>query len=139
MTNDPSRPPADRTRAHPDERFAPPAQAFDLDAAARELSAEPPGGSQRHRQKTLYRHGNSTLALFLFPAGTGLREHRTNGTVFIHVVSGRMTVTAQGERHELSAGRVLVMAPDVPHDVHAEQDSRMLLTVSLEPKAPQQP
>jgi hypothetical protein len=26
------------------------------------------------------------------------------------------------------------MAPDVPHDVHAEQDSRMLLTVSLEPK-----
>ena len=135
MTQDASQP-TNRSRTHPDERFAAQAQQFDLDVAAGELAREAASGSQGHRQKTLYRHGNSTLAMFLFPAGTGLREHRAGGTVFIQVLAGRLTVTAQGHRHDLSAGGVLVMAPDVPHDVHAEQDSRMLLTVSLEPKTP---
>ena len=137
MTQD-AHQPGGRTRSHPDERFAAAAQEFDLDAAAGELAREASSGSQGHRQKTLYRHGNSTLALFLFPAGTGLREHRTSSTVFIQVLAGRMTVQAQGQQHDLSAGQMLVMAPDVPHDLHAENDSRMLLTVCLEPRAPRQ-
>jgi quercetin dioxygenase-like cupin family protein len=128
---------SDRTRVHPDTRFAPPAQEFDLDAVARELSRERGGAAspQGHRQKTLYRHGNSTLALFLFDAGGGMREHRASGTVFIQVLEGRLTVNAQGQRHELVAGRVLVMAPGVVHDVRAEEPARMLLTVCLQPAA----
>lgn len=130
MTDD-SRQSADRTRAHPEERFAPPAQVFDLQHAGRELAGEATATTQRHRQKVLYRHGNSSLSLFLFEAGAGLKEHRTSGTVFIQTLAGRLTVHAQGERHDLSAGRVLVMAPDVPHDVFAEEASQMLLTISL--------
>ena len=125
----------DRTRIHPDTRFAPPAQEFDLDAAVEELTREHGGAASTHghRQKTLYRHGNSTLALFLFDAGGGMREHRASGTVFVHVLQGRLTVNAQGERHDLPAGRVLVMAPGVVHDVRAEEPTRMLLTVCLQP------
>src|SRR5687768_17215077 len=65
----------DRTRRHPEERFAPDAQAFDLDLTAIELARETTTGHARHRQKTLYRHGGSSLALFLFEAGAELREH----------------------------------------------------------------
>jgi quercetin dioxygenase-like cupin family protein len=122
----------DRNRTHPTERFAPPAQAFDLDAAAAELTAEANPAVRGRRQKTLYRHGQSSLALFLFEPGSELREHRTNGTVFIQVLSGRLTVGAAGERHDLPAGRVLVMSPGVPHDLFAEEATRMLLTVSLQ-------
>ena len=125
----------DRTRAHPQERFAPSAQTFDLNAATQELKSEPTAAAQGRRQKTLYRHGNSSLSLFLFEAGAGMKEHRAAGTVFIQVLKGRLTVQAQGERHDLSAGRVLVMAPEVPHDVYAEEASRMLLTVCLQPAA----
>ena len=131
--------PGDRTRAHPEERFAPAAQAFDLETAARELQSEPSVAAPGRRQKTLYRYGNASLALFLFEAGAGLKEHRAAGTVFIQVLSGRLTVQAQGERHVLPAGRVLVMAPDVPHDVQAEEESRMLLSVSLVTTPQQQP
>jgi quercetin dioxygenase-like cupin family protein len=127
----------DRTRPHPQERFAPSAQTFDLAAATRELEREPNVAVQGRRQKTLYRHGNSSLSLFLFDAGAGMKEHRAAGTVFVQVLTGRLTVQASGERHDLSAGRVLVMAPDVPHDVYAEEASRMLLTVCLQPSAPQ--
>lgn len=125
--------PADRNRTHPTERFAPPAQAFDLDAAATELSGESAEAVRGRRQKTLYRHGQSSLALFLFEPGSELREHRTNGTVFIQVLKGRLTVGADGQRHDLPAGQVLVLSPGVPHDLYAEEETRMLLTVSLQP------
>jgi quercetin dioxygenase-like cupin family protein len=126
----------DRTRAHPEERFAPSAQTFDLDAAAKDLEREPTASAnQGRRQKTLYRHGNTSLALFLFDAGASIKEHRAGGTVFIQVLKGRLAVHAQGQRHDLQADRVLVMAPDVPHDVYAEEASRMLLTVCLQPSA----
>jgi quercetin dioxygenase-like cupin family protein len=124
---------ADRTRAHPAERFAPPAQAFDLAAAAAELAAEATTSARRDRQKTLYRHGQSSLALFLFEAGSELREHRTNGTVFIQVLRGRLTVGASDQRHDLRAGQVLVMSPGFPHDLYAVELTHMLLTVSLQP------
>ena len=125
--------PADRNRMHPKERFAPPAQAFDLDAAAAELAAESTTAAHGRRQKTLYRHGTSSLALFVFQPGAELREHRTNGTVFIQVLRGRLIVGAGGERHDLAAGRVLVMAPDVPHDLRAEELTHMLLTIAMQP------
>jgi quercetin dioxygenase-like cupin family protein len=122
---------SERGRTHPDERFAPPAQAFDLVSAARELSSEANTGGHGHRQKTLYRYGNTTLAFFLFDAGARMREHRAAGTVFIQVLQGRLSVQAQDERHDLEAGQVLVMSPNVSHDLYAEQASQMLLTVSL--------
>ena len=128
--------PADRTRTHPNERFAAPAQAFDLNAAAEELSREATAPHAGHRQKSLYRHGPASLSLFVFQPGAELREHRTNGTVFIQVLQGRLTVGAAGERHDLPAGRVLVLAPGVPHDLRAEELTRMLLTVSLQPATP---
>ena len=133
MTQPNDNAPADRTRTHPDERFAPPAQAFDLDAAVAELARETTTPHAGHRQKTLYRHGGSTLALFVFQGGAELPEHRTNGTVFIQVLRGRLTVHAAGERHDLAAGRVLVLSPGVPHDLRAEVLTHMLLTVSLQP------
>jgi quercetin dioxygenase-like cupin family protein len=131
--------PRERTRPHPADRFASAAQSFDLEAAANELAREPTTTTQGHRQKTLYRYGATTLALFLFEANSELREHRAAGTVFIQVLQGRLTVSAEGEPHVLSAGQVLVMSPGVPHDVRtADQPARMLLTVCLEPPAGEQ-
>ena len=125
--------PGERIRARPEERFASPAQTFDLDAVARDLAAEPTTTAQGHRQRMLFRRGDATLSLFLFEAGAALREHRTNGTVLIQVLQGRMTVRAGGERHDLPGGSVLSMAAGVPHDVYADVASRMLLTVYLQP------
>ena len=129
--------PGERIRERPEERFASPAQKFDLDEVARKLAAEPTTTAQGHRQRMLFRRGDTTLSLFLFEAGAALREHRTNGTVLIQVLQGRMTVTAGGERHDLPGGSVLTMAAGVPHDVHADVASRMLLTVCLHPPGTQ--
>ena len=120
-----------RLRAPPHERFAATAELFDLEASAGELLAEHGQVHQGHRQKMLYRHGGTSVSLFAFAAGGSMREHQTNGTVLIQVLSGRLRVRAGDTEHELVAGGLLAMSPKVPHEVTAVEESRMLLTVSL--------
>ena len=121
-----------RLRPRPQQRFAAPAELIDFAQTAAELAAEPGQTHQGHRQKMLYRHGGTSVSLFLFEAGGGLREHKANGTVLIQTLEGHLKVHADGREHELPPGRLLVMSPLVPHDVTAVGASRMLLTVSLE-------
>ncbi|HXE54799.1 MAG TPA: cupin domain-containing protein [Tepidisphaeraceae bacterium] len=120
-----------RLRQHPDERFRASQHLIDLDAAAGRLAGET-ASPRGHRQETLYRHGNLTVALFLFEAGAGLAEHKADGVVTIQVLQGHIKINAEGQAHDLPAGRMLVLAPGVKHDVLAEQPSRMLLTISKE-------
>ena len=56
--------------------------------------------------------------------------------MFIQVLRGRISVGAGGERHDLTAGRVLVMSPDVPHDLRADELTHMLLTIAIQSPAP---
>jgi quercetin dioxygenase-like cupin family protein len=123
---------ADRLRKHPSERFDPVHQLIDLGAAAAELAAEAAAAPGRHRQKTLIRFGRTTVALFHFTAGSTMPEHLTKGSVTIHVLEGRMTVRTPDQSYDLGAGQMLVLAPGVKHDLHAQVESRMLLTVHLE-------
>jgi quercetin dioxygenase-like cupin family protein len=123
---------ADRMRKHPEQRFDPAQQLIDLQAAATELAAEAAAAPGRHRQKTLIRFGRTTVALFHFTAGSTMPEHQTRGSIMIHVLDGRMTVRTPDQTHDLPAGQILVLAPNVKHDLHAPVESRMLLTVHLE-------
>ena len=123
----------DRRRQHPTERFEPTQHAIDLGEAAAQLLAEaPPSGGRTQRQKTLYRHGPVTVALFLFDGGDHMPQHVAEGVVTVHVLQGRLKMSAEGQSHDLTAGQLLVLAPGVRHDVRADEPARMLLTVCLE-------
>lgn len=120
-----------RLRPHPEQRFSTALQLIDLRAAANDLAREGQSAPHRHRQKTLIRFGGTTVALFHFSQGASLPQHIAHGTVSIHVLQGKMTVNAEGQRHTLVAGQILVIAPEVKHDLVAEEESHMLLTVHL--------
>ena len=122
----------DRLRPAPAERFSAPQQVFDLRQAAAELAAEASVTTQGHRQKTLYRHGRVTIALFLFEAGSSMPTHTAAGAVTVNVLEGHLSVTAAEQQHDLPAGRLLVMASGVPHNVVARERSVMLLQVHLD-------
>jgi quercetin dioxygenase-like cupin family protein len=123
---------APRLRPHPSERFSAPQQLIDLRAAAADLEREAASAPHRHRQKTLIRYGGTTVALFHFSQGATMPEHLARGTVTIHVLEGPMTIHAADQQHTLGAGKILVLAPNVKHDLHADEESHMLLTVHLE-------
>ena len=129
-----------RRREHPVDRFAANQHAFDLRAEVQALRAEHAPSSRGHRQKTLYKHAGATIALFLFERGGGLAKHKTGGTVTIHVIDGKMRIGTPGTlpegEHILTAGQLVVLAAGVEHDVHAVEESTMLLQVHLdEPNA----
>lgn len=137
-----------RLRPHPEDRFAGTHHRFDLSAAAAHLAGEAErlageagrvageaSGIAGHRQQTLYKHGPTSLALFLFAAGTRLPPHRTSGTVIIQVLKGRLTVNAGGQANELAAGSLIVLEANLEHDVAAHEASEMLLTVHLDAKS----
>ncbi len=129
--------PSDRMRKHPEERFEAPQHLYDLDEVTKALRAEPLPTSRNHRQKTIYKGGDPTtgpvtVALFVFDKGAAMPRHIAQGVVTIHVIEGQIRILAEGQEHQLQAQQILVLAPGVAHDVLAESDARMLLTVCLD-------
>jgi quercetin dioxygenase-like cupin family protein len=122
----------DRLRTPPAERFAGPRHLFSLSEALGDLRAEDHPARSGHRQVTIFHRGPVTQVLFSFNAGGRLAEHSAPGLVTIHALEGRLEVHAGGVDHELTAGSILILDPNVPHDVRASERSAMLLTVHLD-------
>jgi len=126
---------SDRLRQHPEERFSAPQHQFDLAGAAAALRQELRAGEAGHRQQTLFKHGPTTVSLFLFGHLTRLPPHRTKGVVCIQVLKGHLRITAEGKTHDLHPGHLLVLQSGVEHDVVAREESEMLLTLHLDASA----
>ena len=122
----------ERLRSHPSERFAGESHVFDLGKTLRNLRAEVHPAERGHRQMTIFHHAPVTQVIFAFEPGGELADHAAHGLVTIHVLEGRLAVQADGRDHELRAGYILVLTPDVRHNVRALEASAMLLTVHLE-------
>ncbi|MEX2528678.1 MAG: cupin domain-containing protein [Gemmatimonadota bacterium] len=124
--------PDDRLREPPAQRFAGDSHQLDLLQALADLRAEEHEARSGHRQITVFRRAPVTHVLFAFEAGGQLNQHSTPGLVTIHVLEGRIRVRAEDQDHELAAGGVLILSPEVAHDVRALEASGMLLSVHLE-------
>lgn len=121
----------DSKRRQPAERFTGNEHRFDLVASAGDLVKEKEPARRGHRQITLFHHGGTSVVLFDFEAGGSLPEHAADGVVTIQTIGGRVDVATQQMSHELSAGSLLVLEPNIAHEVIAHIPSQMLLTVHL--------
>lgn len=106
---------------------------MELDAALETLRSEQHDGKDRHRQITVFRKGPLRLVLFAFEVGGSLASHRAPSYVVIHVLRGRIRVQTLNESYELATNQILMLDPEVVHDVQADEQTDMLLTVSLAP------
>jgi quercetin dioxygenase-like cupin family protein len=122
----------ERLRSHPSGRFAGESHVFDLGEVLHDLRAEAHPAERGHRQMTIFHRAPVTQVIFVFEPGSALADHAAHGLVTLHVLEGRLTVQADGRAHELRAGCILVLNPDVRHNVRALEASAMLLTVHLE-------
>lgn len=123
-----------RLREHPAKRFAPPVRKLDLRDCYQDLLDEPHDATDGHRQITIAHHDSLTLTLFHFEEGSRLPEHVVDGAVTIQVLEGDLEIETKAQKHRLTDGQVLILAPNIEHDVRANADSRMLLTVHLQRK-----
>jgi len=125
----------DRLREPPEERFAAPQHLFDLDSALAELRAEAHPSQRGRRQIMLYHRDGASIILFSFDEGGQLPDHKADGIVIIRALEGRLKVEAGGERYVLVPSSLLVLAPDVPHNVIATEQSALLVTICRETQA----
>lgn len=118
----------ERLRPRPASRMAGAEHTLDLRAELQALRAEP-RSTDGHRQIALIHRGPVRLVLYAFEAGGRIPQHHAPGWVTIHVLRGTLRVEAPDREHVLTEGQLLLLAPNVPHDVDATTESDMLLGV----------
>lgn len=121
-----------RLRTPPQERFSGNHHRFDLQAELQQLRAEDHQSPDGHRQITLWHHGPFSQVLFDFQAGGEIPQHAAHGWVSLQVLEGQVTVQLADHSHDLTAGHLLMLDPDLPHTVRATQPSALLMTVQIQ-------
>lgn len=76
------------------------------------------------------RSWSSTLPLTALQARERLPEHKTEGRISIHVLSGHIQVKASGRTFSLRDGGLLALDRAMPHEVEALEESAFLLTIA---------
>jgi len=100
-------------------------QRYSVDDLA--ASGEPPEAGILSR--TLYADEHAKVVLFGFAPGEELSEHTSSRPATIHVLSGQIELTLDGERTEAGPGLWVHMAAGLPHALRARTPSVMLLTL----------
>jgi quercetin dioxygenase-like cupin family protein len=104
---------------------------IDSDAAkVISLAAETRFAANGIVSRTLLRTPTSRLVLFGFAEGQELTEHTSTQHATIHILSGECEFLLSGKPHQLKAGDLLYMPPNLPHAVKATKQFSMLLTLA---------
>jgi quercetin dioxygenase-like cupin family protein len=79
--------------------------------------------------KTLIDKKVGTVTLFSFGVGQGLSEHTVPFDAFVQVVDGEAEVTIDGAPQTVSAGQMIIMPANIPHEMKAVKPFKMLLVM----------
>lgn len=108
-------------------------QKLSLDALSRELLVRAAEGPGRAAQTVVGGHEKTLRqTVIAMTAGAELTEHANPGQASVHVLRGRVTLSSDGQSWEGRDGDLIVV-PDAPHSLRAEQESVILLTVAKLP------
>jgi quercetin dioxygenase-like cupin family protein len=107
---------------------------FSLDAIGREQAAKAAAASSGRSAHTVYGGHEHVLrqTVLALTAGSSQDEHENPGEATVHVLRGRVRLTAGGQSWEGRDGDLLIV-PDASHSLRALEDSAVLLTVAKLP------
>ena len=109
--------------------MAEPFMEFDLQAEIHRLQAETTWTTGQNA-RTLIKYDDLRVVLIALAAKTSMPEHKAEGRISVHVLSGHIQVRASGRTFNLRAGGLLAIDQGVSHDVEALEESALLLTVA---------
>ena len=109
--------------------MADPFMEFDLQAEIHRLRAETTWKTGQNA-RTLIKYDDLRVVLIALAAKTRMPEHKAEGRIAVHVLSGHIQVRASGRTFNLRAGGLLAIDHGVPHNVEALEESALLLTIA---------
>ena len=83
-----------------------------------------------HIAKTLVKYPDLRVVLIAMKKGANIGEHKTKARITIHAVEGRVLVKLDQQTVDLPAGCLLGAESSIPHDVEAQEESAILLTLA---------
>jgi len=116
-------------RPHEAPPTAGPCMEFDLPADIHRLHAETTWIAG-HNARTLIRYNDFRVVLTALQASTRFPEHKTEGGISVHVLSGHIQVRASGRTFSLRPGGLLALDQRVPHEIEALEENAFLLTLA---------
>jgi len=120
--------PAAHRRPHASS-LAEPLMEFDLPAEIDRLRTETTWSTGQNA-KTLVKYDDLRVVLTALRAKARIPEHKTEGRISVHVISGHLRLRAGGRTFSLRPGSLLTLDHGVPHDVEALEESAFLLTIA---------
>jgi quercetin dioxygenase-like cupin family protein len=102
---------------------------FDLGRELEQLHREAEW-SQGQNARTLVKRDDLRIVLIGLQEGARIPAHQARGRISLHTIVGHLHVRAGGRTFDLPAGRLLLLEPDLPHDVEAIRESAFLLTIA---------
>jgi quercetin dioxygenase-like cupin family protein len=102
---------------------------FDLTADATNLRSEPTWSTGRNA-RTLVKYDDFRVVLMALQANTHVREHKTDGRISIHMLSGHVRLNALGRTFDLRPGSLVALDRGTAHDIEAMEESAFLLTIA---------
>ncbi len=116
-------------REHEVGVLAAPLLRFDLNKEIQQLRSE--GRWQTgHTAKTLVKYADFRVVLVVMKPGGRLEKHRTEGRISVQTLTGHVRFRTADQLIELPAGQMVALERDIPHDVEADSDSAILLTIA---------
>lgn len=79
--------------------------------------------------KTLVKEADLRIVVVALRRGGRMEEHRAPGCISIHTLTGHLRLFVRGLTIDLLAGQILVLDPNVVHEVEAVDESTFLLTM----------
>ena len=80
--------------------------------------------------RTLIKYDDFRVVLIALAGEARMPEHKADGRISIHVLSGHIQLRASGRTFSLRSGGLLPLDHGVSHDVHVLEESALLLTIA---------
>ena len=102
---------------------------FDLPAELQRLHAETTWSTGQNA-RTLIKYDDLRVVLTALQAKAHIPEHKADGRISVHVLTGHIQLRASGRTFSLRPGGLLAIDQGVPHSVEALEESAFLLTIA---------
>ena len=109
-----------KQRAMP-EPLAEPGEVIDL----RPLEA----AFDTHQNILLVKTTDVKILQHFIPAGSSIPTHEAQGEIVVHCLSGRASLRALGESHELETGQLLYLHLNEPFSIEGIEHTALLVTI----------
>lgn len=122
-------PDALRTAPRAGRTLSGPAITFSIAEEVTLLRQEPEWVAGTRNAVTVVKTSNLSIVLVALKKDADLCGHQVDGPITLQVISGAVRFGVAGEPQTLTAGTVVALDKSITHDVHALEDSQLLLTI----------